>query len=148
MAEYIEPQRSKWDAMCDIRTALLQYSFKEFFFNDTVFEGALAPPIPQGSTWLAQALQAIFRKKPKRVIVISDGEPNGPGDDAQTLRGLVSKAGVRVDVFFVGHFGTPGEGLLRKIAEWSGGVMDRVDLAGPGAKLLEQKIAGLLPKPR
>lgn len=150
MSEPIEPGKSRFDAVCDLRDRIERYNYREFQFADTCVE-AEGPPWPGGGgTCLALALTRVYQENPVRIILVSDGEPNGPGDSLQELVALVKSKGVRIDVFFIGHIArgaSEGQRLLEAVAKASGGQHENVDLAGDGVDLLEQKIFGLLPKP-
>lgn len=109
------------------------------FSSTMMFIPGGQPPFLQGSTDLAGALR--FAKVADlpgvRFIVISDGEPDSPGDALAVARGYQA----RIDTVYVGPERYPlGRDFLAELARVSGGqtaTADRVsDLALTAEKLL------------
>jgi len=95
-------------------------------------------PSPIGGTPLGAALDLARAQGYRRAIIISDGEPNDPGH----ARRAAQSFGGRIDAFYVGYPGGPGEALLRALVTASGGAMNTISLAEPAQ--LEAGLRGLL----
>ena len=96
---------------------------------------------PSGGTDLAAALCHLRSHRPRRTIVISDGEPQG---EAAALAAAKSITG-RIDVIFVGdERNTRARDFLLSLARSTGGTAVSVDLAKLGAAGVAAKVRGYL----
>jgi hypothetical protein len=98
-------------------------------------------PEPSGGTPLAEAIEAATAAGGKRLVVISDGEPNDQNRALEAAR----KHGHRIDCIFIGpdNAHDPGEDFLKRLADASGGSYGKDAMTG-GTLALENKIIGLL----
>ncbi len=112
------------------------------FGNQVAFVASL--PAAGGGTPLAEALALALTDRSRRIIVLSDGEP----DDASRALAEADKlkaAGVRLSAIYIGPEGGSGYDFLRRLTARCGGQMTNVDLLTNGeARQIEVKIAGLL----
>lgn len=112
------------------------------FGSDVSFVSQL--PNPGGSTPLAKALELSMTRIPKKIVVISDGEP----DDEQTAINAANKLklkGCKISCLYIGEEGGCGYDFLKKLALSCGGEMTSVDLlAIKESPQLESRISGLL----
>lgn len=99
-------------------------------------------PEPAGGTPLAQALQLAKDYGATRVVVISDGAPDGGTEFNLEAARLF---GGQIDVVYIGEPGSAGELFLKKLAEATGGSGMGGDLRKP--KELTRGIIGLLEGP-
>lgn len=102
-------------------------------------------PEPESSTDLAAGLEFARRFDPGVTLVISDGEPDSESDAlavARQFRGAI-------DVLYIGlESNTHAIDFMRRLAAASGGTVTINDVATPaGVRMLQQRIAGLLPGP-
>lgn len=76
-------------------------------------------PEPDGGTNLAMALAHVrkIEQKPKRIVLVSDGEPNS---ETEALREATQLA-IPVDIIFIGEKGGKGERFMEKLAQTTGG---------------------------
>ena len=94
---------------------------------------------PNGGTNLSGALEACEQIHAKHIIVVSDGIPDSR-EAAITVAERLSKAGVKIDAFYVGPTSySAGKGFMDDLAAVTGTAVNQVSF-----KELEQKIAGVL----
>jgi hypothetical protein len=74
-------------------------------------------PEPSGSTPIAEAVTLAGEMKAKRIIIISDGEP----DDGTRALAVARSLAIPIDTFYVGPEGATGEKFLRDLAAATGG---------------------------
>ncbi|RNK44282.1 VWA domain-containing protein [Xanthomonas vasicola] len=103
-------------------------------------------PEPESNTDLAGGLAAVRELDPGTTLLISDGEPDNEAAalaQARMFRGAI-------DVLYIGPEGNSRAiDFLRRLAAAAGGHVTINDIAAPtGARLLQQRIAGLLQGPR
>lgn len=102
-------------------------------------------PEPESNTDLAAGLALVKTLDPGTTLVISDGEPDSQAAAlavARTFRGAI-------DVLYIGPAGNAGAiDFMRRLAAAAGGQVTLNDIAAPeGVRLLQRRIAGLLPGP-
>jgi len=95
-------------------------------------------PEPDGGTPLHAAIPMAKTYGANRLVVISDGGPDLPGECMSEARTF----GGKIDVVFVGPAGSSGEQFLRDMAAATGGTCGLGDLKN--VKLLSKGIIGLL----
>ncbi|QOX05575.1 MULTISPECIES: hypothetical protein [Xanthomonas] len=103
-------------------------------------------PEPESNTELAGALALVRKLDPGTTLLVSDGEPDNEAAalaQARLFRGAI-------DVLYIGpEANTRAIEFLRRLAASAGGHVTINDIAAPaGARLLQERIAGLLPGPR
>ena len=91
---------------------------KKFSFSDNVHDEKNIPE-PNGSTDLAKAFRYLRNTglKPKRVVLVSDGEPNEESSALNEAKELA----IPIDIIFIGDKGSRGERFMEKLASASGG---------------------------
>lgn len=107
-----------------LRTALQDLSkhypkMRIVVFNDLpmALPSANLLPEPQGGTNLARALHFCASLKPRRTIIISDGEP----DDQRSAQQEANAMTGVIDVVFCGHEKSAGQAFLLSLAKSTGG---------------------------
>ena len=140
MAEHCEPGRRKIDALRGVVAGLRQQGLK---FKQLVFSSQpqLSDQIPEpdGGTALHLALDFAGGLRPRKVVLVTDGEP----DSAPLALEAAKRLGVEIDVFYVGPVNPRAEEFLRQLAQTAGGQYGQTNLA-TGAPQLRSEIAGLL----
>ena len=140
MAEHCEPGRRKIDALRGVVAGLRQQGLK---FKQLVFSSQpqLSDHIPEpdGSTALHLALDAAAGLKPRKIVLVTDGQP----DSEPLALEAAKRLGVKIDVFYVGPHNPHAEDFLRQLAKMAGGQYGQTNLA-TGAPQLRSEIAGLL----
>lgn len=121
---------------CDAPT-LRQVAFPAPGKDDDAGEILSDIPEPHGMTPLAEAITYAAHLGALHLIIVSDGFPN----DSEKAKRAAHNARCRIDVFYVGEAGGPGEQFLRELASLHGGACDTVSLK---TAQLETKIRGLL----
>lgn len=101
------------------------------------------PMSAQGSTDLARAIRYLrtLVKRPERIVLISDGEP----DDSNTAIREAIGFSVPIDIIFIGQKGSSGERFMINLAKFTMGRQFTIeDKSANFQKQLSIKIAGLL----
>ena len=101
------------------------------------------PTSAHGSTDLAGAIRYMrgLAKRPERIVLISDGEP----DDMSAAIREATGFSVPIDIIFIGQKGSPGERFMINLAKFTGGRQFTIeDKSANFQKQLSVKIAGLL----
>nr|WP_308006628.1 hypothetical protein [Xanthomonas albilineans] len=103
-------------------------------------------PEPEANTDLAAGLAFAKSLDPGTTILISDGEPDNESAalaQARNFRGAI-------DVLYIGpEANARAIDFMRRLAAAAGGSVTINDITAPGGvRLLQQRIAGLLPRPR
>ncbi|MEW6213004.1 MAG: vWA domain-containing protein [Acidobacteriota bacterium] len=97
-----------------------------------------------GGTPMAEALRLAATQKPRRAILLSDGEPDDASAALAAAREL-TMAGCKLSCVYIGPEGGEGYRFLKRLAAEAHGEMANVDLLGQEApSQLEAKIVGLL----
>lgn len=130
------PNERRIDALRGVVSALRlkQLAFKQLIFNSDFMWSDIIPE-PTGGTNLAGALDFTAQVKPEHLIIVSDGEP----DSAEATMLAAKKLNCKIDVFFVGPKGSPGDAFLKQLATSTGGTSEAVSF-----KELAVKVAGML----
>jgi hypothetical protein len=95
-------------------------------------------PEPDGGTPLHSAIPFAREYGATRLVVISDGLPDLPGESLEQAK----QFGGRIDVVYVGHAGDGGAKLLEELAKLTGGTRLQGDLSD--VKKLASTVIGLL----
>lgn len=101
------------------------------------------PMSAHGSTDLARAIRYLrtLAKRPERIVLISDGEP----DDSNAAIREATGFSVPIDIIFIGQKGSSGEMFMIKLATFTRGRQFTIeDKSANFQKQLSIKIAGLL----
>jgi hypothetical protein len=101
------------------------------------------PPYAHGSTDLARAIRYLrgLAKRPERIVLISDGDPDDPNAAMREATGF----SVPIDIIFIGQKGSSGEMFMINLAKFTGGRQFTIeDKSANFQKQLSTKIAGLL----
>ncbi len=101
------------------------------------------PMSAQGSTDLARAIGYLrtLIKRPERIVLISDGEP----DDSNAATREAIGFSVPIDIIFIGQKGSSGERFMINLAKFTRGRQFTIeDKSANFQKQLSIKIAGLL----
>lgn len=148
MDMYIEG-KSKLDNLRDIMREYPE-ARKVCFSSDVYCEvdrnGNVDCTIPMsahGSTDLARAIGFLrtLTKRPERIVLISDGEP----DDSNAAIREATGFSVPIDIIFIGQKGSSGERFMINLAKFTTGRQFTVeDKSANFQKQLSIKIAGLL----
>ena len=110
-------------------------------FNSEPRDTHSIPPHTGGSTNLASALNFLNRDpKPKRIVLISDGQP----DNAEMAFQEASKLNVDISAIFIGSPGENGEQFLKDLCSCYNGQFTSDAHALERPKELAEKITGLL----
>jgi uncharacterized protein YegL len=143
MAEYCEPNRSKYQALSELVESLKKDGFK---FTQVAFPwhgGGAAIcakiPFPEGGTPMHAAIELANIEDAKHVIIISDGIPDSE-HSTQLAADAIHKKGVKVDVFYVGPSRHSGETFLRSLAKSHGGSFQATSLAKSQHLALKQNV--------
>ena len=90
----------------------------KFCFSDDVYDDKDIPE-PSNSTDLAKGFRYLRNTglKPKRVVLVSDGEPN----DEYSALNAAKEVALPIDIIFIGDKGSRGERFMEKLASASGG---------------------------
>lgn len=130
------PNERRIDALRGVVSTLRlkQLAFKQLIFNSDFMWSDIIPE-PTGGTNLAGALDFVGQIKPEHLIVVSDGEP----DSQEAAMLAAKKLACKIDVFYVGPKGLPGEAFLKQLATSTGGTSEAVSF-----KELAEKVAGIL----
>lgn len=139
MAEHCEPGRRKIDALREVVKSLRTSGST---FGQIVFESAPrltdAIPEPSGGTALHLALGLAATLRPRKLVLVTDGEP----DDEQLALDAAARLARPIDVFYVGPGSQRAEKFLRDLARRAGGQYQKTDLAE--APAIAHQVAGLL----
>lgn len=126
------------EALCDFRDAVIVI----FSSNAFLISSPDLLPEPGGTTNMAAAIrEARLRAVGKRIVLLSDGEPDSESDalaEAQFLRQPIS-------TIYCGPPGGPGEEFLRRLAQITGGKFGEIPPAESTRHALVEKIRGVLP---
>lgn len=101
------------------------------------------PSSAHGSTDLARAIEHLrtLVKRPERIVLISDGDPDDPNAAIREATGF----SVPIDIIFIGQKGSSGERFMINLAKLTGGRQFTIeDKSANFQKQLSVKIAGLL----
>jgi Mg-chelatase subunit ChlD len=101
------------------------------------------PTSAHGSTDLARAIGYLrgLAKRPERIVLISDGDPDDPNAAMREATGF----SVPIDIIFIGQKGSSGERFMINLAKFTGGRQFTIeDKSANFQKQLSTKIAGLL----
>jgi Mg-chelatase subunit ChlD len=101
------------------------------------------PISAHGSTDLARAIGFLrgLIKRPERIVLISDGDPDDPNAAIREAIGF----SVPIDIIFIGQKGSSGERFMINLAKFTGGKQFTIeDKSANFQKQLSNKIAGLL----
>jgi len=130
------PGERRIDALRGVVASLQQQSvpYKQLVFNTDCAWSDIIPE-PTGGTNLSGALEFVEKISPQHLIVVSDGEP----DSQEATLAIAKRLGCKIDVFYVGPKGSPGEAFLKQLAKSTGGSAETVSF-----KELTAKIAGIL----
>ncbi|MHB1057259.1 MAG: vWA domain-containing protein [Rhodanobacter sp.] len=103
-------------------------------------------PDPESNTDLAAALEHVHAMDPGTTLLISDGEP----DNEAAAIAAARKFRGAIDVLYIGPEGNVRAiDFMRRLAAAAAGSVTINDITTTaGARLLQQRIAGLLPGPR
>lgn len=138
------PGERKIDSLRGVVAALRTQglTFKQCVFNTTHMWSDLIPE-PAGGTNLADALDFVATQRPKHVVVVCDGYPDG-GEMGRaaciTKARAMGTSGCKIDAYYVGPKGDGGAAeFMNQLAQAGGGQSGAVSFAE-----LENKIAGAL----
>lgn len=125
-----------------VASVMSRYDCQLIVFSDRAREVSAVPAEVEGGTDLAAGLQAALAHDPGITLVISDGQPQNPGESlklARTFRGVINTLyiGPESDAAAIEYMRT-----LSKQADGATAVNDIS--AAAGVRQLEHKIAGLL----
>jgi hypothetical protein len=101
------------------------------------------PASAHGSTDLAGAIRYLrgLAKRPERIVLISDGDPDDPNAAMREATGF----SVPIDIIFIGQRGSSGERFMINLAKFTGGRQFTIeDKSANFQKQLSNRIAGLL----
>jgi hypothetical protein len=101
------------------------------------------PTSAHGSTDLARAIGHLrgLAKRPERIVLISDGDPDDPNAAIREAIGF----SVPIDIIFIGQKGSSGEIFMINLAKFTRGRQFTIeDKSANFQKQLSTKIAGLL----
>lgn len=76
---------------------------------------------PCGGTNMADGLSLAIQQAPKRIILLSDGQPDSP-DRALAVADTAAVLGIKIDTVSIGE---AGDALMKEIAKRTGGVWRR-----------------------
>ena len=130
------PGERRIDALRGVVATLRQkqLAFRQLSFNSDFMWTDIVPE-PSGGTNLSGALDFVGQIKPEHLIIVSDGEPDSP----DAAMASAKKLSCKIDVFFVGPKGSPGDAFLKQLATSTGGTSEAVSF-----KELAEKVAGML----
>ena len=136
MSEEIEPERSKYKALCEIISGL-NNNPKMYYFSDTYGECTKESiPRPNGMTYLSPLLEYLKSTAITQAIVITDG------DMTDKINTLNSSIGMNLKIMYVGTGLRPA--FLDKLANQCGGWASTEDLKIQSQKALTEKIQLLI----
>lgn len=101
-------------------------SVRKISFNHSVHSGLVR--YPGGGTNLSGALQFVKQSNPKKIVLISDGEPDCPDYVLQIVK---TEINFPINIIFIGIPGSIGERFMKKLAELSGGKQVTVNTEKP-----------------
>ena len=135
-----EPTR-RIDALRDMVHILQNSTTPRIVVFDSIARDTHSIPDTGGSTNLAGALMFLNRDpKPKRIVLISDGQP----DNAEMAYSEAERLGVDISVIFIGSPGEPGEQFLKDLSARHNGQFTSDAHALERPKELADKVTGLL----
>ena len=98
-------------------------------------------PLPSGSTALHNALDRAILEQPRRLLVISDGEPDDPRAALASARSFDGT----IDVLYIGPESNPAAiEFMASLARSGRGNLHRNDIAKASAPALTNTVRGLL----
>lgn len=135
---------TRHDALIDLTNKLRNDGliFRQICFNSIVKEQMFIE-LPHGDTYLHKALVFTLKQPTKRIILVSDGCPNGKHDTYELLVNLLKKYNIVLDVFYIGNE-MNGELLLRALCAATGGKFETIRDNVPSLMEATQEIAGIL----
>lgn len=98
---------------------------------------------PAGGTPMAEAIELATRKQAKRIIIVSDGQP----DNKTAAHAAACRANARIDIVYLGSdHDRETIAFMSGLATATGGILQVKQLAARGGTAaLENSIRGLLP---